>query len=143
MRKAIYDTLKLKLDQLDYAVGFVESNVTRDKLNAAIKDLRTAVQEAYIDNPTNRNVSKSLRMNFVKANPGLLDAATKIVNEPLNSAFNISDLCDEKYFRIVMTFVKDKIPDIRYYTFSTGEERMMVKIAGTPVETEEHYEPTF
>lgn len=144
MRKATYEMLNLHIDRLEYIKDMLESKVAQEKITEEVTGMRAILNEEFLMGSTNRRTCKTMRTNFVKNNPGLLDAAQKIIEQPLSVPMNISDLFDNKYLRVVITFVKDKIPDLRYFTYDIGDARMLVKVAGAIPEDEgEHFDPQF
>lgn len=143
MRKSTYELMNIEINKLDFVKDVLESPTAQAKLSELANTMRSILNEEYCMGSTNRKTCKTLRTNFVKNNPALLDAAQKIVDQPINVPLNISQLFADKYLRVVITFVKDKLNDFHYFTFLVGEERMLVKVSGTLKETEEHYEPTF
>lgn len=144
MRKATFNLLNLELDKLDYLKDMLDNEVAKKKISDHVKTLRTLINDDFIMNPANRNASKVSRTNFVKNNPGLLDAANLLLKQPLKTPLFMSQLCDEKHLRVLITYVRDRMPDFKYYTYPSGGDRMIVKTAGTLIETgEEHYDPNF
>lgn len=144
MRKATYEMLNLHIDRLEYIKDMLESKIAQEKLTEAVDSMRAILNEEFLMGSTNRRTCKTMRTNFVKNNPGLLDAAEKIIKQPLNVPLKISNLFENKYLRVVITFVKDKVPDLKYFTFEIGDDRMLVKVAGTfPDDQGERFDPTF
>jgi hypothetical protein len=144
MRKATYEMLNLHIDRLEYIKDMLESKVAQEKITEEVTGMRAILNEEFLMGSTNRRTCKTMRTNFVKNNPGLLDAAQKIIEQPLSVPMKISDLFDNKYLRVVITFVKDKVPDLRYFTYEVGDDRMLVKVTGTiPEDAGEHFDPQF
>lgn len=144
MRKAAYEMVNIQLERLKDVADMANSAAVKEKLTEVETQIRAIVNEEYLMGSTNRRTCKTVRSNFVKNNPALLEAAQKIVDMPVNTQVNISELFDDKYLRVVITFVKDKQPDFHYFTFLVGEDRMLVKVAGTTVTDEgEHFDPQF
>ena len=144
MRKTTYDLLNLQLERIKDVKDIVDQVSVKEKLSDIETKMRAILNEEFLMGSTNRRTCKTMRTNFVKNNPGLLDAAQKIIEQPLSVPMEISNLFDSKYLRVVITFVKDKIPDLRYFTYEVGDTRMLVKVTGTVSEDEdEQYESTF
>ena len=145
MKKSTYDIINLGLDQIENICEVaIEKESLKEKVMKAIKDIKaTVVEDSALYSGQRRGV-KLLRNDLVSKNPALLEAANKLLTLECGGSIKQSELCDERYLRVVMTYVKDKMPDFRYYTFPLGEERVVVKTAGTPIVDEgEHFEPTF
>ena len=144
MRKATYEMLNLHIDRLEYVKDMIESKAAQEKIAEEVSGMRAILNDEFLMGSTNRRTCKTMRTNFVKNNPKLLEAAEELVKLPLNTQVNLSELVEDKYFRVVVTFVKDKLPDFRYFTFNVGDERMLVKVAGVLKEDNgENFEPTF
>lgn len=143
MRRSTYESMNVILDQILYAKDFIESSGAQEKLEASVQKLKALVNEDYTMGSTNRRTCKTVRTNFVKNNPALLDAAQKIIEQPTGTPLLITGLFDDKYLRVVITFVKDKLPDFRYFTYNVGEDRMLVKVSGAQNDNGETFEPTF
>lgn len=145
MKKSTYDMINLGLDQIENICEVaIEKESLKEKVMKAIKDIKaTVVEDSALYSGQRRGV-KLLRNDLVSKNPALFEAANKLLMLECGGSIKQSELCDERYLRVIMTYVKDKMPDFRYYTFPLGEERVVVKTAGTPVADEgEHFEPTF
>lgn len=145
MKKSTYDIINLELDQIENICEIaIEKEPLKEKVMKALQQIRaTVVEESALYSGQRRGI-KLLRNDMVIKNPALLDAANKLLTMAHGESIKQSELCDEKYLRVIMTYVKDKMPDFRYYTFPLGEERVVVKTAGTPIADEgEHFEPTF
>ncbi len=144
MRKAAYEMLNIQLERIKDVADIAETTAVKEKLTDIENKIRAVINEEYLMGSTNRRTCKTVRANFVKNNPALLDAAQKIVEQEINVPMNISDLFDSKYLRVVVTFIKDKLADFRYFTYQVGEDRMLVKTSGTLIEDKgETFEPTF
>lgn len=144
MRKAAYEMLNIQLERIKDVADIAETTAVKEKLTDIENKIRAVINEEYLMGSTNRRTCKTVRANFVKNNPALLDAAEKIIEQEINVPMNISNLFDEKYLRVVVTFVKDKLADFRYFTYQVGDDRMLVKVSGTLIEDKgETFESTF
>lgn len=144
MRKAAYEMLNIQLERLKDVADIVDATSVKEKLSEVESQIRAVINEEYLMGSTNRRTCKTVRSNFVKNNPSLLAAAQQIINQPIQIPMNISDLFDDKYLRVVVTFVKDQLKDFRYFTYNVGDQRMLVKVSGTPLADEgETFESTF
>lgn len=144
MRKAAYELLNIQLERIKDVADIVDTASVKEKLSDIENKIRAVINEEYLMGSTNRRTCKTVRSNFVKNNPALLDAAEKIIEQEINVPMNISNLFDEKYLRVVVTFVKDKLADFRYFTYQVGEDRMLVKVSGTLIEDKgETFESAF
>ena len=144
MRKTAYELLNIQLERIKDVADIAETAAVREKLSDIETKMRSVINEEYLMGSTNRRTCKTVRSNFVKNNPALLDAAKKIVDQEINVPLNITDLFDDKYLRVVITFVKDQLGDFRYFTYQVGNDRMLVKVSGTPLaEKGETFESTF
>jgi len=145
MRKAAYESLNIQLERIKDVADIVDLASIKEKLSDIENKIRAIINEEYLMGSTNRRTCKTVRANFVKNNPALLEAAEKIIEQEISVPLNITDLFDDKYLRVVVTFVKDKLADFRYFTYQVGEDRMLVKVSGTllPENKGEDFEPTF
>ena len=144
MRKAAYEMLNIQLERIKDVADIAETTAVKEKLTDIENKIRAVINEEYLMGSTNRRTCKTVRANFVKNNPALLDAAEKLFEQDINVPMNISNLFDEKYLRVVVTFVKDKLADFRYFTYQVGDDRMLVKVSGTLIEDKgETFESTF
>lgn len=144
MRKTAYDLLNFQLERIKDVADIVDLESVKEKLSDVENKIRAIINEEYLMGSTNRRTCKTVRANFVKNNPALLEAAEKIVEQEINVPLNITNLFDDKYLRVVVTFVKDKLADFRYFTYPVGEDRMLVKVSGTLIEDKgETFDPAF
>ena len=144
MRKTAYDLLNFQLERIKDVADIVDLESVKEKLSDVENKIRAIINEEYLMGSTNRRTCKTVRANFVKNNPALLEAAEKIVEQEINVLLNITNLFDDKYLRVVVTFVKDKLADFRYFTYPVGEDRMLVKVSGTLIEDKgETFDPAF
>ena len=145
MKKSTFDFINLELNNIENIceVG-IEKEPLKEKVMQIISNIKAIATEDAALYSGQRRGTKIIRSEMVEKNPELLDAAHKLLALKIGGSIEQSNLCDEKYLRIVVTYVKTKMPDFRYYSFPTGDERILVKTSGTPIADEgEHFEPTF
>ena len=143
MKRATYDLLTNELDKLVYLKDIVEQQGVKEKLEGHINTLRSLINEEYSIGGTNKRGCKAARADFVKNNPALLRGAQKIIDSASGETINVSDLFEDKYFRVVITYVKTKLKDFRYFTYDVNESKMLVKTSGTLIDEGETFESSF
>lgn len=145
MRKATLDVINIELDKIEYAIeALAQSPDIKEKLKKSIEAIRLSSNEDATMYSTQRRGVRKMRTNLVENNPGLLEAAKKIIALKNGGSIPLSNLCDEKYLRVVITYVKTVMPDLHYYTYPVGNDRVFIKTEGTPIADKgEQFDPTF
>lgn len=144
MKKSTLDIVNLELERMQYIhEAAVQSAELREKLARSMETIRITLNEDAAMYSGQRRGVKAARTNLVLKNPVLLSAAEKLIGMNIGENIPVSDLCEPKYLRVVVTYVRTKIPDFRYYTYESCEERYLVKTAGEiPEDKGETFEPT-
>lgn len=144
MRKATLDIVNIELEKMGYIYeAAVASSELREKLARSAEVIRTALTEDAAIYSGQRRGVKAARTNLVLKNPALVEAAEKLINMPVGDCVAVEQLCDEKYLRVVITYVRTKVPDFHYYTYNAYDSRMLVKTSGVLEDAGEKFDPTF